>query len=429
MIPLDKLLDLLPSKLLDQLAVKLNVNKVNQRKLPGQTVFLCLLNSLVNNPIVSQRILEATYLKVTGETVDHSSFGKRLTVINPEYFEALYRHVRRALEPQITARDAQALRVKIVDATTVVLSAKVLAFGIHVASGGKIGKGYAKRHVKSVFTLSDGGLPEFLHVCDEQAEANDNPALGDPMIATTTPGTLWVVDKGLFDRDRLLTIHQRGGSFLVPHKDQALRVVKRVWEMPAAERAALTNAPPPPAPRGGFGKKRPPAPCRLLWVEQAVFENSVDAKSSTKQEKWAQMPLLVLHCERWDERTQSWKPWVLLTNLPLSADERHAGPFTFGEVTELYRQRWEIELFFKFLKQHLSFAHLTSHSANGIRVLIWMALIAALLLIWYKRETGSTAFWNVIKFWFAEQVRVWTEIQVAADVARAWRPISNQASG
>ena len=45
------------TKLLDRLAVPLRVNKVNQTKLKGQTVFLCLLNSLVNNPIVSQRIL------------------------------------------------------------------------------------------------------------------------------------------------------------------------------------------------------------------------------------------------------------------------------------------------------------------------------------------------------------------------------------
>src|SRR6266571_5828005 len=31
-------------------------------KLPGQTVFLCLLNALVNHPVVSQRLLKATYL-------------------------------------------------------------------------------------------------------------------------------------------------------------------------------------------------------------------------------------------------------------------------------------------------------------------------------------------------------------------------------
>jgi Transposase DDE domain len=422
MMPLDKLFDLLPAKLLDRLAMRFRVNKVNQFKLPGQTVFLCLLNSLLSNPVVSQRILEATYQKLTGQTADHSSFGKRLVTINPDYFEAIFQHVYRQLQPQIAASDERALRLRRVDATTVVLSAKVLAFGIHVASGGKVGPDHAKRHVKSVFSLSGDGLPEFLHLCREQAEANDNPAVGDAMIDATKPGELWIVDKGLFDRTRLLAIHQRGGFFLVPHKDQALRVQKVVWEADPEAVLAAHQAPPPLSASRLAATKRTPAPLLLLRVEQAVFENSQDARSPTKQEQWAQMPLLVLHCERWDERTQGWKPLVLMVNLPLSADGQMAGPYTFGEVAELYRLRWEIETFFKFLKQHLSYAHLTSHSENGIRVMIWMALIAALLLIWYKRVSGRTEYWNVIQFWFAEQVRVWTAAQLGADLGWAWKP-------
>jgi hypothetical protein len=416
MIPLKALLDLLPARLLDRLAVQYHVNKVNQIKLRGQTVFLCLLNALVNNPVVSQRLLEATFAKLTGKTADHSSFGRRLEVINPEYFAALFRHLYDQLQPQRAAGEERALRLRPVDATTVVLSAKLMAFGIHVASGGKIGKEHAKRHVKAVLALSGEGLPEFLHLCTEQAEANDNPALGDPMIEATQPGELWLVDKGLFDRDRLLRIHQRGGFFLVPHKDQAVRVLRPVWEVSAAERAAWNPAPPLPERGPQGGKRRGPAPCRLVRVEAVVFENSVDAHSRTKQAKWVQMPLLLLHCERWDERKKQWQPLVLMTNLPLSADGTHAGPYTLAEVAELYRRRWEIETFFKFLKQHLSYAHLVSYSENGIRVMIWMALIAALLLIWYKRVTGRKDYWNVIKFWFAEQVRAWTQAQLEANL-------------
>jgi hypothetical protein len=422
MIPLHALLDLLPAKRLDRLAVHYRVNKVNQIKLRGQTVFLCLLNALVNNPVVSQRILEATFEKLTGKTTDHSSFSARLAVIHPEYFEAIFRHVYAQIQPQMTAGDERALRLRRVDATTVVLSAKVIACGIHVASGGKIGPDHAKRHIKSVVSLSGEGLPDFLHLCTEQAEANDNPALGDPMIEATQPGELWIVDKGLFDRDRLLAIHQRGGFFLVPHKNQALRVRGTVWEAAAAERATWSAGPPPVVRGARGGKQRTPAPCRLVRVEQAMFENTVDAKSPTRHQKWLQMPLLVLHCERWDERKKEWQPLVLLTNLPLSADGTHAGPYTLTEVAELYRLRWEIELFFKFLKQHLSYAHLTSYTENGIRVMIWMALTAAVLLIWYKRVTGRKDYWNVIQFWFAEQVRVWAECQLKHDLVQAWQP-------
>jgi Transposase DDE domain len=419
MLPLDQLFDLFPSPLLDRLAVQFAVNQVNQVKLSGQTVFLCLLNALVSNPVVSQRLLKATYEQVTGESVDHSSFSKRLATINPEYFEGLFQHVYRQVQPRLAAGEERGLRLRRVDATTVVLSAKLLAFGIHCARQGQKGPQYDKRHAKAVFSLSAGGLPEFLHLCREQAEANDNPALGEPMIAATQPGDLWIVDQGLSDRERLLALHQRAGCFLVPHRDQALRVLEVVWEASEVGGAGLTDPPPPAARSTERGQRRGPAPWRLLRVEQAVFENRADAQSAPKQAKWAQLPLLVLHGQRWDERTQRWKPLVLLTNLPLSADGRHAGPYTFAEVGELYRLRWEIETFFKFLKQHLSYAHLTSHQENGIRVMIWMALIAAVLLIWFQRVTRRTDYWNVIKFWFAEQVRAWTAAQLAVDLAAA----------
>jgi hypothetical protein len=415
MSPAERLFDLLPLKLLDRLAVKVRVNKANQIRLRGQTVFLCLLNTMLRHPAATQRLLEAQYRKLTGETADHSSFGKRLATIDPEYFRALFEHVHREIRPQMTAHDARGFRLRRVDATTVTLSAKVLAFGIHVAAGGKQNPESAKRHVKSVLELSAEGLPSFLHLCREQSEANDNPALGDPMIEATQPGDLWIVDRGLSDRDRLLSIHQRGGFFLVPQNDQAVRVVKEVWALPEAERAPDG---PSPAPLVGTGAVQKSAPCRLLRVEQVVFENSMDAKSRPKQAKWAQMPLLRFVTERWDARRQRWTPFALLINVVLSADEQQAGPFTFVEWVELYRLRWEIETFFKFAKQHLSLAHLVSYTANGISVMIWMVLIAALLLIWFKRIEQRTEYWNGIKFWFEDQVRVWASEQLRLDLAR-----------
>ena len=72
MIPLDPLFDLLPAPLLDRLAVQFAVNRVNQVKLAGQTVFLCLLNTLVSNPVVSQRLLKATYEQLTGQNLDQT---------------------------------------------------------------------------------------------------------------------------------------------------------------------------------------------------------------------------------------------------------------------------------------------------------------------------------------------------------------------
>jgi heme exporter protein D len=49
-------------------------------------------------------------------------------------------------------------------------------------------------------------------------------------------------------------------------------------------------------------------------------------------------------------------------------------------VAELYRHRWQIELFFRWLKISATFQHLTSHSRNGITLSFYIAVIATLLM-------------------------------------------------
>lgn len=398
---MERLLALFPPNLLDGLALSYDVNAPNQVRLPGQKVFVCLLNVLVNHPKLTQRLLEETYQQVTGLHADHSSFGKRLGLLKPAYFQAIFRHLSRRLLPQMSVGDQRALRLRRVDATLVRLSAKLLDFGLYTGPTGCKRSSTPTRCVKSVFTLDgEAGFPDLLHLCRTASEGNDNPALGDPMIEATEPGDLWIVDAGLTDRDRLLSLHQKQGFFLLPQATQKLRVQEGLFCAPEAPEGA---PPPPLSPESGL-----PPPFRLLRVETAVFENKFDAQWPRQQAKWAGMPLLVFHCQRWDQRTRAWKPWVLLTNLPLSQDGKQAGGFTFAEVPELYRRRWEIETFFKFLKQHLSYAHLTSRNENGIRVLIWMALITAVVLFWYRQETRIDRGWRSVKFWLAEEVRMWT---------------------
>jgi hypothetical protein len=49
-------------------------------------------------------------------------------------------------------------------------------------------------------------------------------------------------------------------------------------------------------------------------------------------------------------------------------------------IAEIYRQRWQIELFFKAIKQNLRIKTFVGSSANAVRIQIWTALIAMLLL-------------------------------------------------
>jgi IS4 transposase len=45
-------------------------------------------------------------------------------------------------------------------------------------------------------------------------------------------------------------------------------------------------------------------------------------------------------------------------------------------ITQIYRRRWAIELFFRWIKQHLRLRGFFSTSPNGVRVQIWTALCA-----------------------------------------------------
>jgi len=56
------------------------------------------------------------------------------------------------------------------------------------------------------------------------------------------------------------------------------------------------------------------------------------------------------------------KEFSFLTNLFDSATR---------EIAEIYKKRWDIEVFFKFVKQHLQFKHFISHSQNGMIVYLY----------------------------------------------------------
>jgi IS4 transposase len=49
-------------------------------------------------------------------------------------------------------------------------------------------------------------------------------------------------------------------------------------------------------------------------------------------------------------------------------------------IAAIYKQRWQIELFFKALKQNFKIKTFVGTSANAVRIQIWTALIAILLL-------------------------------------------------
>jgi len=79
--------------------------------------------------------------------------------------------------------------------------------------------------------------------------------------------------------------------------------------------------------------------------------------------------LFLRRIEVWDETQQ--RTLVFLTN--------HLG-FAASTIAAIYRQRWQIELFFKALKQNLRIKTFVGTSPNALQIQIWTALIALLLL-------------------------------------------------
>ena len=64
---------------------------------------------------------------------------------------------------------------------------------------------------------------------------------------------------------------------------------------------------------------------------------------------------------------------------------------TFGATTisAIYKDRWQIELFFKALKQNLKVKTFVGVSENALRIQIWTALIALLLIKWMKHQSKA----------------------------------------
>jgi len=61
--------------------------------------------------------------------------------------------------------------------------------------------------------------------------------------------------------------------------------------------------------------------------------------------------------------------------------------FSAKTIADIYKSRWQIELFFKWIKQHLKIKTFLGTSKNAVYTQIWVAMIYYLLLAWLKHQT------------------------------------------
>ena len=91
---------------------------------------------------------------------------------------------------------------------------------------------------------------------------------------------------------------------------------------------------------------------------------------------WEKCPYPLRRVEVWDAKKE--EILVFLTN-----------HYDFGAtiISALYRERWQIELFFKALKQNLKIKTFVGNSANTVKIQVWTALIAILILRYLKLKS------------------------------------------
>lgn len=59
------------------------------------------------------------------------------------------------------------------------------------------------------------------------------------------------------------------------------------------------------------------------------------------------------------------------------------------EIARLYRNRWQIEVFFKWIKQNLTIKKLWGHSKNAVKIHIWVAICTYLIVAYIKYSLKS----------------------------------------
>ena len=187
-----------------------------------------------------------------------------------------------------------------------------------------------------VHTLFDveAGIPTF--ACITEARVNDINAMDEIPYET---GSYYIFDRGYNDYSRLYAINKLRATFIVRAKKNAL--YKRLSWKRRLENNVLSDSGIRFA--GYYKKDDYPEPLRLI--------------------------------KYWDEENQ--REFTFLTN---NFD------LTALQVAELYHQRWQIELFFKWLKQHLKIKHFYGTSLNAVKIQVYVAIITFCLVAIVKHD-------------------------------------------
>ena len=190
-------------------------------------------------------------------------------------------------------------------------------------------------------TLLDlrGNIPSFIHISD--GKMHDVNIL-DQIIPEA--GAFYIMDRGYLDFARLHLLHQ-AGSFFVTRAKANLRFTRR-YSLPT-DRSSGIICDQLGTLTGFYSQQHFPTTIRRIKIKDA------DGKTLI----------------------------FLTNNLDLSAKS----------IADLYRCRWQIELFFKWIKQHLRIKSFFGTSENAVKSQIWIAVSVYVLVAILRKRLNITA--------------------------------------
>ena len=180
-----------------------------------------------------------------------------------------------------------------------------------------------------------GAIPSFIHISN--GKLHDVHALD---LLLPEPGAVYVMDRGYLDFERLFTLHQAGAFFVTRAKANA--DMRRLYSAPS-DRAQGILCDQTVALSGFYTQQRYPVHLRRIRFNDL----------------------------------ESGKGLIFLTNL--------FGP-PAATICALYKARWQVELFFKWIKQHLRIKQFYGTSENAVKVQIWTAVSVYVLVAIVKKR-------------------------------------------
>jgi hypothetical protein len=218
------------------------------------------------------------------------------------------------------------------DSTTISLSIKLFSW-----AQGKYSRGAIKLH-----TLLDlrGSIPSFIFITD--GKYHDSNVLDE---LTPLPGAIYLMDKAYIDLVALYRMH-KACSFFVTRAKATLdyAVVEQNYNL---DETTGLRSDKTIRLRGPKSKNLYPEPLRLVEYYD--------------EEKDLLLVFLTNNCE-----------------------------VTALEIARLYRNRWQIEVFFKWIKQNLTIKKLWGHSENAVNLHVWVAICTYLIVAYVKYQLKST---------------------------------------